>query len=1828
MKLWKKCLSGILSAAMLVGMLPTSALAVHAPITSAGGQGLAKEASLYINETATDTELEPVENTEAMYLNSLATNSSVYPYTIPITPGQTETEIYAKAGVTMSNTVANSLETAAYELDVERTKFVILMALDENMTLDTNSTFLFNSTFLMPDADQMNQYADQDNAITVTEDTSYQSDYQSDTARDMRWSISGDLDLLYIKNPNDIDAQTSNAGGFEFRDFFSQDYRYIDDNDPTKGSQAGEAVDNEWNDFTGDGEANISNMKFYAIPVKMNWSAIAESADEAREIYGGYTQEDWKCPMELTVAKESGSPYEGVKITIDLENPTSDDAAGQYINRQNRGKFDLAENLPALPTTGIDSFIWTTDDADPFNMFQGRQVMGLVNSMPVAGAIVGSIWRLNDVIMHAAEIIHPGHIYIQFAYATPGTIKVTKTIEGLPADAEMPDSLAVTITDQNGNPARDLNGNVVTASIDKGNWTYDEETGNWTATIQVEGLRPYDETYGWDYQYNVAVAEESGFEGYSRDGGISISDNTELTLENQYELTRNEDGTVNYEEKNDATVPEVKVTSKYTTETPPVEQVTLTYDGNGGTGEAPAEQTVDQGSNVTIAANTFSRDGYTFTGWNTQADGTGTAYAAGETISLSEDTTLYAQWAEIVDWNGSEVGKTATNLDINYQSDVTLSLPAAGYQKEVDVVFAIDCSSVLENNAGKMANALYQMAQELLEKEHILLNIGVVGYGHNADVLAELQPVNAENADDFLAALTAAFENSLTDDSQIDHDGGSNVQVGIRVAKNLLDSSTTGTTANNRHLILMTDGAGFYYCRSDEDSTSVSTVHNGDKKQAMGNMDATTDVGGAKKNTGELYGKVDRTKDSKYQQLVTEGKNFGNFIAEQGDEIKESAINSFSKSEAATVSNEQSYTTAQVQDFDTYPYINMERGTYFAAQELLKAKDAGYQITTIGYPYQAGSGSEALQAVTAGFRDWTATIGDYYDDSTNIDTILSSISDEFGQYVDAGSKVVDEIGSGTDNLGNTYNFDFVNDIDQLTLTVGGKALNKATVTEDLSVGETARYTFGTEEDPDQFVLHYYGNGTTLDEETYNECFVWDINVSVTMEAPVQLKYTVKLTDPQTAAGTYGEYDEDGLDEEGNPLADEGRSLFTNNSATLFPVSSDNVATAPVSFPKPTVSYTTGAIQIKPADITIYTGGDGYESVVTGSGNSQVGTASDGLPEPGFYVELPAALNQFMIENAKQEDITEVEIKDENGNVTGTQKVVDLSDYLSFTYDDGQGNIRLWKLERYDNQTGNDSMAYSRYIYRILPAVVDEETIPIRLQFEAPDGTLTTSDDFTIQLDGLFQEYGMSIYPGALNQDMVQAQITLDNKDMYYDTVVDKGKLTVRGVTDQDTTTTEVVKGDAPAGEVEDITAHVPGDTQFYINESQLEVADPSKVELLVDSIVPDENNTLQNSAINRFDEITSSQQVQLNYLDLVDTSNGNAWVTASEPITVYWPYPEGTDQSDTFYIVHYEDLDRNDNNALATGDYTMELYSADQGNLENTPQGIKITVESFSPFALFWGESGDPDWPPVDPDPDPDPDPNPDPDPEDPDKPELNTEDHYAYIVGYPDGNVKPEGNITRAEVATIFFRLLTDESRDEFWSQTNPYSDVSEDDWYNNAVSTLTNAGIIDGYEDGTFKPNGNITRAEFATIAVRFFEATYEGENLFPDIDGHWAQDYINEAANAGIVDGYPDGTFGPQKLITRAEAMTMVNRTIDRHPHKDHLLEDMIVWPDNPETAWYYEQVQEATNSHEYTMNTDDEQNPYEIWTELLPVRDWEQLEKEWSDAHSGQSGGDVV
>ena len=233
--------------------------------------------------------------------------------------------------------------------------------------------------------------------------------------------------------------------------------------------------------------------------------------------------------------------------------------------------------------------------------------------------------------------------------------------------------------------------------------------------------------------------------------------------------------------------------------------------------------------------------------------------------------------------------------------------------------------------------------------------------------------------------------------------------------------------------------------------------------------------------------------------------------------------------------------------------------------------------------------------------------------------------------------------------------------------------------------------------------------------------------------------------------------------------------------------------------------------------------------------------------------------------------------------------------------------------------------------------------------------------------------------------------------------------------------------------------------------------------------------------------------------------------------------------------------------------------------------------------------------------------------------PWLNTEDHYAYVVGYSeDSTVRPNANITRAEVATIFFRLLTDNARDQFWMTSNNFSDVLPNDWYNTAVSTMVNMGIIQGYEDGTFRPNANITRAEFATIAARFLASGYEVEDdLFGDIAAHWARESINDAAMAGWINGYEDGTFRPDAAITRAEAVTMANNVLGRKPDADHMLDSMIKWTDNMDTsAWYYEAIQEATNSHDYDLFEDAE---YETWTALQENRDWSALEKDWANAH---------
>ena len=239
--------------------------------------------------------------------------------------------------------------------------------------------------------------------------------------------------------------------------------------------------------------------------------------------------------------------------------------------------------------------------------------------------------------------------------------------------------------------------------------------------------------------------------------------------------------------------------------------------------------------------------------------------------------------------------------------------------------------------------------------------------------------------------------------------------------------------------------------------------------------------------------------------------------------------------------------------------------------------------------------------------------------------------------------------------------------------------------------------------------------------------------------------------------------------------------------------------------------------------------------------------------------------------------------------------------------------------------------------------------------------------------------------------------------------------------------------------------------------------------------------------------------------------------------------------------------------------------------------------------------------------------------------PQLNSDDHFAYIVGYPEGDVRPENNIARDEVATIFFRMLTDDSRMAYWTQTNAYSDVPADLWSNNAVSTMSNAGILTGYPDGSFMPTANITRAEFAAIAARFDSGSGESLDMFNDISGHWAEEYIKRAAARGWINGYGDGTFKPDQYITRAEAMTLVNNILNRHVGIEGLHEGMITFSDNSDpSAWYYTAVQEATNTHDYERA---EGAANETWTGIREPRNWAELEKEWSTSGSAGSEASV-
>ena len=696
------------------------------------------------------------------------------------------------------------------------------------------------------------------------------------------------------------------------------------------------------------------------------------------------------------------------------------------------------------------------------------------------------------------------------------------------------------------------------------------------------------------------------------------------------------------------------------------------------------------------------------------------------------------------------------------------------------------------------------------------------------------------------------------------------------------------------------------------------------------------------------------------------------------------------------------------------------------------------------------------------------------------------------------------------------------------------------------------------------------------------------------------------------------------DEEGNtvtnPVIVEGwtyATLYASYQTSLDDVNQKIVNTVvvtdtvhpedpPVEVPADPVEVKPYAITITPADIVIYTGGTGYSGVLDDAGDF-VGSMEQGLPEPGYHIDLPDSVEAWLTSHGV--DLTQA---------------ANLADYLSFYYYDQETGaaIRRWDLMDQGVYSRDATGNVSRYVYSLSPNQIEGENegVKVRLQF-TDDGNIITTDNIRMEEGVVSANYEMTIYDGGLNQSEIQAVFSAGGDTLVCSVDIGTGHLLVKSVTDEGTSTNEIVTS-ADTVDANQITAVDNGNVTYYVNDSEVQV-DPGRVQLLVDSV---SNSDAFDAAMGAdalakvaaTDNTLSAPQYEMAYLDLVDTQNGNTVVTLGnqQALTIYWPMPADADEDGAFYLVHYTGMDRE--SASDTGDLAGTAHTVEKIQATRDGDHLVFTAGSFSPFVLVYekessggggstgggGGGGS--------------------------RPTLNTEDHYSYIIGYSDGTLQPYGTITRGEVATIFFRLLTDDTREEYWSQVNDYTDCSSDLWCNNAISTLTNMGIIDGFSDGTFRPYAKITRAQFAKIAVGFFETTREDyQGYFTDVDiNAWYTEYVEAAARVGLIEGFNDGTFRPNTNITRAQACVIVNRALGRSPDEDRLLDEdeMITWPDNNPEDWFYADMQEATNSHDYTWVTVSG-DKVEKWTEKLEQRDWAALEHAWSTAHSAP-GGEVT
>ncbi|WP_302011154.1 S-layer homology domain-containing protein [Collinsella tanakaei] len=674
---------------------------------------------------------------------------------------------------------------------------------------------------------------------------------------------------------------------------------------------------------------------------------------------------------------------------------------------------------------------------------------------------------------------------------------------------------------------------------------------------------------------------------------------------------------------------------------------------------------------------------------------------------------------------------------------------------------------------------------------------------------------------------------------------------------------------------------------------------------------------------------------------------------------------------------------------------------------------------------------------------------------------------------------------------------------------------------------------------------------------------------------------------------------------------------------------------------------TTAITITPADITVYTGGEGYTGIVDAGGNAT--TVENGLPEPGYYITLPDWLND---------------------QLGGDTEAANLPDILTFEYKDENGVSRAWKLKPYGTEEHSSDAAgveRSRYIYRITPGVDENgNEIPVRLRLTDSERNVVISDEFTPSKDQQYAQYDMGIYSGGLDSSKITAKLTLsDVTTISCGVESEKGNLTVRGLTGEDITSEILTSESEVSGNK--ITAVAPDNATFFVNGSYVELENTEGIRLLADNLL-DEQALVDYVKKNMSDTIPSEgYSYEQKYLDLVDSKNGNAFLTMGDgqQMDVYWPVPDDFDDGSAFYVIHFDALDRNyDSLEDQLADNGPEALSSELVTVNGT-QYVKFSADSFSPFVLAYkqksgGGSGTTNYTlhyntnggdSIDSETKTNPWtksyselPTPvrdghsfegwyfdsgltDPvksdvvvdrssvtlyagwkaglaDPDDSGVSDwLETEEHFPFMSGYPDGSFGPDAPITRAEIAQVFYNLLKDKDVEA----TEGFSDVPEGAWHEGAVNALASVGILEGVGGGLYDPDRNLTRAELAAIATRFADGNGDpSPEPFPDVsEGDWFAGAVSEAAGYGWIEGYPDGTFGPYREVTRAEAAAIVNRMLGRQADEAYVdanADRLRSFPDVPEGHWAYYVIMEASNWHKYAKGSTGE-----TWR-AADVSDW--------------------